>query len=169
LKKTKKLWNVALGLVWAVLWAGFSASMARAQKSTPQAQKPAASAPALAKIWVSQSSGHEFRVKVENDLFTAEWVNIPAARTKLGVYIRSECHRSGTRWIGFTRALQPCAKSGEATGKFTRMCPLTLRFEVNEITPDRISGRGESLKNFNCETCEVRETGWARWVWVPKK
>jgi len=169
LKKTKELWHVALGLVCAVLWAGFSASTARAQKSTPQGQKPAASAPAQGKIWVSQSTHREYRVKLENDLFSAEWVNIPPATAKLGVYIRSECHRSGTRWIGFTRALLPCAKSGEAPGKITHTCPMTLRFEVDEITPDRISGRGESLKNFNCETCEVRETGWARWVWVPKK
>jgi hypothetical protein len=164
------LQSAVLVLIAGVMLAGFSIPAARGQKKEPPARKEAStSAPALAKIWKSQSSNHEFRVKVENDLFTAEWVNLPPVSAKLGAYIRHECRRAGTKWIGISRMLLPCARPGEAPGKITHTCPMTLRFEVDEITPERISGRGESLKDFNCETCQVRQTGWARYVWVPKK
>jgi hypothetical protein len=171
LKKTISVWNLVLALVWGAVLGGFSPPAATGQKSEAPARKEAlTSAPALAKIWKSQVAPYrEFRVKVENDLFTAEWINLPPLSAKLGAYIRHECRRVGTRWIGTSRMLLPCAKPGEPPGKITHTCPLTLRFEVEEISPERISGRGESLREFNCETCEVRQTGWARYVWVPKK
>lgn len=171
MKKTISVWKVVLTLVGGAMLAGFSAPAASGQSSKPPAGKEApTSAPALPKIWKSQSpAGHEFRVTVENDVFTAEWINLPPTSAKLGAYIRTECRRVGSRWIGTNRVLLPCAKPGEAPGKITHTCPMTLRFEVDEISPERISGRGESLRDFNCETCEVRETGWAKYVWVPKK
>ena len=169
LKKTINARNVVLTLLGGALLAGFSVPAASGQKSKSPGQKPGAPADSQGKIWVSESTHREYRVRIDKDTFSSEWVNIPPATAKLGAYIRSECHRNGTRWIGVTHVLLPCAKSGEASGKITHTCPMTLRFEVDEITPDHISGRGESLKNFNCETCEVRETGWARYVLVPKK
>ena len=170
MKKTISLWNIVLTLVGVAVLAGFSGPAAGGQKSKTPAQKPAAaSAPAPGKIWVSQTSNHEFRVKIENDLFTAEWINVPPTSAKLGAYIHTECRRLGTRWIGTSRVLLPCAKSGEAPGKITHACPMMLRFEVEKISPERISGRGETLKEFDCERCEVRQTGWATFVWVPKK
>jgi len=142
-------------------------------KAGGQAPKPrkTAAAPAASpgKIWVSQTSKHAFRVNIENDLFTAEWINIPPASAKLGAYIRTECRRTGTRWIGTSRIVLACAKSGETPGKVTHACPMMLRFEVEKITPEQISGRGETLKDFSCEKCEVRQTGWAAFVWVPKR
>jgi len=168
--KTLMVRNAILTLMGGALLAGWCGPTAGGQQSKPTAPKPAASSAGTAgKIWVSQTTHHEFRVKIENDLFSAEWVNIPPTSAKLGAYMRTECRRSGTRWIGTSRVLLPCAKPGEAPGKITRTCPMTFRFEVDTITPERISGRGESLKELDCEKCEIRETGWAPYVWVPKK
>ena len=116
------------------------------------AAKPAASAAkssALPEVWKSVSTGKEYRVKVEGDRFTAEWVNIPPQAAKQGAYIRSECRRTGSRWIGTSRILLGCPLPD---GK-TKMCPMILRFEVDSVSPDRITGGGEILRDFDCSTC----------------
>ena len=133
------------------------------------AAKPAASAAAkdaaLPQVWKSASSGKEYRVKVQGDKFTAEWSNIPPEAAKQGAYIRSECRRTGSRWIGTSRILLGCALPD---GK-TKMCPMLLRFEVDFVSPDRITGGGEILREFDCGTCQVRKTGWGPFSWTPKK
>ena len=132
------------------------------------AAKPAASAAkssALPEIWKSMSSGKEYRVKVEGDRFTAEWSNIPSQAAKQGAYIRSECRRTGSRWIGTSRILLGCALPD---GK-TKMCPMILRFEVDLVSPERITGGGEILRDFDCSSCAVRQAGWGPFTWTPKK
>ena len=142
----------------------------RLSSQDPSASKPAgansaAKAGAFPRIWKSQSSGKEYRVKVEGDRLTAEWVNIPPQAAKQGAYIRSECRRSGSRWIGTSRILLPCPLPD---GK-TKMCPMILRFEVNSISSERITGAGEILRDFDCGSCEVRKTGWGPFTWAPKE
>lgn len=138
------------------------------QPATPKAQS--ASPPAnLPEVWTSQATKHDFRVKVEKDLFTAEWINLPPEAARQGAFIRTECRRSEKNWIGTSRVVLPCAAPGDAKGKATKACPMTLRFELSSISKDRIVGRSESLRNFDCEKCQVRETGWGDFVWVPKK
>jgi len=132
----------------------------------PAGPKGAAKADALPQIWKSASTGKEYRVKIEGDRFTAEWTNIPAPAAKLGAYIRTECRRSGSRWIGTSRFLLPFP-CPPPNGKL-KMCPLILRFEVDFVSPQRITGGGESLKDFDCTACEVRKTGWAPFTWAPK-
>ena len=119
---------------------------------------------AFPRIWKSQSSGKEYRVKMEGDHLTAEWLNIPPQAAKQGAYIRSECRRSGSRWIGTSRILLPCSLPD---GK-TKMCPMILRFEVDSISSERITGAGEILRDFDCGSCEVRKTGWGPFSWAPK-
>ena len=132
--------------------------------SKPASAKATAKAGALPEIWKSVATGKEYRVKVEGDRFTAEWSNIPPPAAKQGAYIRSECHRSGSRWIGTSRILLACPLPD---GK-TKMCPMLLRFEVDSISPDRITGGGEILRDFDCASCEVRKTGWGPFSWTPK-
>ena len=132
------------------------------------ATKPAASAAkagVLPQVWKSVSTGREYRVKVDGDRFTAEWSNIPPKAAKQGAYIRSECRRTGSRWIGTSRILLGCALPD---GK-TKMCPMLLRFEVDFVSPDRITGGGEILREFDCGTCQIRKTGWGPFTWTPKK
>jgi len=133
--------------------------------SKPAGANSAAQAGAFARIWKSQSSGKEYRVKIEGDRLTAEWLNIPPQAAKQGAYIRSECRRSGSRWIGTSRILLPCPLPD---GK-TKMCPMILRFEVDSISSERITGAGEILRDFDCGSCEVRKTGWGPFTWAPRK
>jgi hypothetical protein len=151
-----------------VSWGLASWSVAAQKTSPPPGGKPPQPRETLAKVWVSETTHHEYRVRIEQDVFYAEWINLPPAADKLGAYIRTECHHTGAKWIGTTRIMLACAKPGETSDKLTRACPMTLRFEVDAITPERISGRGESLRDFDCEKCEVRQTGWGDFVWVPK-
>jgi len=158
------LWIIAL--VCGVL-ATTSLLLSSETQNAPKAggAKSDAKAEALPQVWKSLSTGREYRVKVEGDSFTAEWSNIPPQAAKQGAYIRSECHRSGTRWIGTSRILLACALGD---GK-TKMCPMILRFEVDFISPDRITGGGEILRDFDCGSCAVRKTGWGPFSWTPKK
>jgi len=134
-----------------------SASKAPGASSTAKSR-------ALPQLWKSASSGREYRVKIEGDRFTAEWTNIPPQAAKQGAYIRSECRRSGSRWIGTSRIFLPCALPDAKM----KMCPMILRFEVDSISPDRITGGGEILRDFDCGSCEVRKTGWGPFSWAPK-
>ena len=103
-------------------------------------------------------------LRIDGDRFTAEWSNIPPQAANQGTYIRSECRRSGSRWIGTSRILLPCPLP---EGK-TKMCPMILQFEVDFISSDRITGGGETLRDFDCGSCEVRKTGWGPFTWAPK-
>ena len=86
--------------------------MAAAQKPTAPAHSAAAtSKPAggqLPKIWHSDATKHDFRVEVTNDLFRAEWVNVPPAVAKQGSYIRTECRKAGSKWVGSSRGVISC-------------------------------------------------------------
>jgi hypothetical protein len=162
--RTKRLWWVII-LVCGVL-ATTSLQLASENQSAPKpaGTKSAAKATALPQIWKSAATGREYRVKIEGDRFTAEWSNLPPQAAKQGAYIRSECRRSGTRWIGTSRILLSCPLPD---GK-TKMCPMILRFEVDFISADHITGGGEILRDFDCGACEVRKTGWGPFSWTPK-
>jgi hypothetical protein len=164
LLRIKPLWWVII-LVSAIL-ATTSLQLSSESQSAakPAGTKSAAKAAALPQLWKSAGTGREYRVKVEGDRFTAEWSNIPPQAAKQGAYIRSECRRSGSRWIGTSRILLPCPLPN---GK-TKMCPMILRFEVDFISPDHITGGGEILREFDCGSCEVRKTGWGPFSWAPK-
>jgi hypothetical protein len=162
--RAKRFWWVII-LVCAVL-ATTSLLLSSESQSAPKpgGTKTAAKASTLPQIWKSAKTGKEYRVKIEGDRFTAEWSNIPPQAAKQGAYIRSECRHSGTRWIGTSRILLPCPLPD---GK-TKMCPMILRFEVDFISPGRITGGGEILQDFDCGSCEVRKTGWGPFSWAPK-
>ncbi len=131
-------------------------------------KKQTVAATALPSLWTSLSTKKEFRVRIDKDRFSAEWIAPPEAAKK-GAYIRTECRRSGDKWIGISHVFVLCSDSGE--GKKTTGCPLTVRFEVDSITADRISGRSETPRGeggFDCQKCQVRQMGWGNFVWVPK-
>jgi len=118
----------------------------------------------LPEFWKSTTTGKEYRVRMDGDHFTAEWSNIPPEAASQGAYIRSECQRSGTGCRGTSKILLDCRLRGEKT----KMCPMQLRFEVDFIAANRITGSGEVLKVFDCGSCEVRKTGWGQFTWVPQ-
>jgi hypothetical protein len=146
-----------------------AAASLQLSSQTPSAPKPAgaraaAKAAPFPSLWRSLTTGKEYLVKVDGDRVTAEWLNVPAEAAKRGAYIRSECRRSGSRWIGTSHVLEPCALPD---GKI-KMCPMSLRFEIDFLSPERITGGGETLRGFDCASCEVRKTGWGPFSWAPK-
>jgi len=147
---------------------------AAAQKPTADANPPAsASQPAsgqLPKIWHSEASHKDFHVEVKGDLFRADWVNIPAAAAKGGASMRIECRRAGTKWVGSSSVYQPFADPAAAAGKDnSKMCHLTVRFEVDSITPEKITFHSEVLRGFDYPQCQVLKTAWEEFAWIPKK
>ena len=163
--KVKPFWWVII-LVCAILAATPLQLFAQNQSAPkPGGARSAAKAAGFPQIWKSASTGKEYRVKIEGDRFTAEWSNVPLQAAQQGAYIRSECRHSGTRWIGTSRILLPCPLPD---GK-TKMCPMMLRFEVDFISSDRITGGGEILRDFDCASCEVRKVGWGPFSWAPKR
>jgi hypothetical protein len=163
--RVKTFWQAGI-LVCGIL-ATASLQVSVENQSAPKATgtKSVNKAAAFPQVWKSATTGKEYRVKIDGDRITAEWLNLPPQAAQQGAYIRSECRRSGTRWIGTSRVLLPC---GLPDGK-TKMCPMMLRFEVDYISPERITGGGETLKDFDCGSCEVRRTGWGPFSWTPKR
>src|SRR5208282_1430078 len=144
---------------------------AAAQKPTAPAQPATAtSKPAsgqLPKIWHSATTNHDFRVEVTDDLFRAEWVNIPPTAAKQGASTPTECRRAGTKWVGTSSIKMLFAVAGAPTGKDTKLCSLTVRFEVDSISPEKITGHSEALHSFDVNSCRVQETRWGDFTWIP--
>jgi hypothetical protein len=123
----------------------------------------------LPKIWSSETSHKDFRVQVTHDLFVADWVNIPAAAAKQGAYIHTECRRIGPRWVGTSKVYQAVAISKDPAVKDTKMCHLTVRFEVDSVTPQKITFHSEAMRNFDPAKCQLLQTAWKEFSWIPKK
>jgi hypothetical protein len=141
-------------------------------KPAAPAAASAASAPATAgtwDLWVSQTTKNEYRVRQDADRFTAEWTNMSGALLAHGGYIRSECKRQGTKWVGESHSHLPCAADNLPAGQYTNWCDLVTKIEFDEITPSRISGYGEGVKRIDCQKCLLLETSWKPFVWVPKR
>jgi hypothetical protein len=119
--------------------------------------------------WKSQTTGNEYRVRIEADTFRAEWTNVPADVAGHGGYIRTECKRVGSKWIGTTRSLLPCTAGSGPNAKIVNWCPLVTRTEIDSIAPDRITGRAQAVHRSDCESCKLLETVWKDFVWAPKR
>ena len=150
----------SLPLAGILLWAQQPRPPVRIPTTPPEQGYP--------KLWKSQTTGKEYRVQVDKDRLYAEWVNLPPESVKRGAYIRSECRRVGSKWIGTTRINVLCPAGEGAKEHIANTCRLQFRIEINSIQADRITGRGETLKRFDCQSCRVDETGWGDFVWVPK-
>ncbi|HEY6291494.1 MAG TPA: hypothetical protein VI455_08035 [Terriglobia bacterium] len=129
---------------------------------------PAPTAP-LYPVWKSQTTGNEYRVHVQGDTFYAEWSNLPPDQASHGAYVRTECRRVGSKWIGTTRSRLPCTSGSGPQTHTVNWCPLVTRTEINTIAPDRITGRGQAILRSDCQSCKVLETAWKDFVWVPKQ
>jgi len=166
LKLNLRLASCPLALV--IVFAEASSVLTDAQQS--QTSSPAMRAQARAaqgKIWKSETTGREYRVRVEKDRFYAEWVPGPAVADRDKTYIRTECRRTGSKWVGISRSFLPCVVENEK-GRTTNWCHLMTRTEIESIGPNRIVGRGESLHRFDCQTCKILEAAMTDFVWVPK-
>lgn len=140
--------------------------------------QPAASAPSVASaspttatkdLWLSQTTKNEYRVRQDSTHISAEWTNMSGAFLAHGAYIRSECKRQGAKWVGESHSHLPCQANNAPPGQYSNWCDLVTKIEFDEITPDRISGHADGLKRFDCQKCQILETTWKPFVWIPKK
>jgi hypothetical protein len=140
-----------------------------AQQPKPSPEPPRfPEAPASARIWKSLTTGKEYRVWTSNSQLYAEWINITPEFRQHGAYIRTECQRAGTRWIGISHSLLPCEREGN-NRKDYNWCPWVTKIEIDRVEADRMTGRAEGLKRHDCNGCKILETVWKDFEWVPKE
>ena len=154
----------------AILMSTFPGCSRQGEKSQSAAVTKAASTPAQTKdVWVSQTTGKEYHVTVDGDTFRAEWVNMSPSLSAHGTYLRSECKKQGDIWVGKTASYLPCSVGGGANVKIDNWCHLDTAIAILSMTPDRIVGNGESVKQFDCMKCKIIAQGSAEFFWTPKK
>lgn len=141
--------------------------LAAQQVEPPDKTRPPQITRPPSRVWKSLTTGKEYRVRVNSQTLYAEWVNIPPPLVQGGAYIRSECRRIGTRWVGISRSYLPC-DTMEGNKRVKNWCKLLTRIEFDSITADRMTGRAEALRRFDCERCRILEKVWANFKWVPK-
>jgi hypothetical protein len=143
-------------------------SSAVSQKS-PQASSGADQLGQLPDVWRSLTTGKEYFVRMDKSHFYAQWVNLPPASAQRGAYIHTSCELKGSKWAGTSDIYMPCVVGEGKAEKVANTCHLTLKIEIDSISNDRITGRGQSLRKFDCGSCKVVDTGWANFEWVPAK
>ena len=154
-----------LGAVFILQFAVFPL-MAQQVKPPNKTRPPQVTRPP-AQVWRSLTTGKEYSVRVDGQTLYAEWVNVPPPLVQGGAFIRSECRRVGTRWVGISRSYLPC-DTMEGNRRVQNWCNLVTRIEIDSMTADRITGRAEALRRFDCERCRIIEKVWAKFEWVPK-
>lgn len=121
----------------------------------------------LPDVWRSLTTGKEYYVRTDKSHFYAQWVHLPPIAAQHFAYIHTVCKREGSKWAGTSDIYMPCAVGEGKNEKIANTCHLTLKIEIDSVTQDRIAGRGQTLKKFDCGACNVIETGWANFEWVP--
>jgi hypothetical protein len=122
-------------------------------------------------VWKSETTGHEYRVRIEGDVLRAEWANVPPEMGRQGAYVRTECRKVGTRWVGTTRSrlLLPCTEVSTPDGHHpSAWCSLVTRTEIDTISADRITGRAQAPKHLDCQACKLLDADWKDFTWTPK-
>jgi hypothetical protein len=168
-----------LGVLAAVALAGWvhatDSATSGPQSAQLRAGQPAAGQVALEggnvasawKTWKSQTTENEYRVRVEKGVFHAEWVNVPADWAKQGAYLRTECRRTGRKWVGTSVSHLPCTV-GEGQGTYiVKWCDLQTQTEIDSISHQRITGRGQRQSKIDCDQCKILEASWADFFWTP--
>ena len=159
-----RLFVLAVGILVMLISGLFAAGQGKAPGKTGQLPAP----PASARVWRSQTTGKEYRVWIENEQLHAEWVNLPLGFAQRGAYIRTECRHVGTRWIGTSQSYLPC-ETTERGKRVSNWCQLVTKMEFDPAEVNRMTGRGEALRRFDCAACRVLETVWKDFEWVPKE
>ena len=166
LHRRRKVWGFAvLGAVFILHLA--TLPLRAQQVKPPNRTRPPQVTRPPAQVWRSLTTGKEYSVRVDAQTLYAEWVNVPPPLVQGSAYIRSECRRVGTRWVGISRSYLPC-DTMEGNRRVQNWCNLVTRIEIDSMTADRITGRAEAIRRFDCERCRILEKVWAKFEWVPK-
>ncbi len=118
-------------------------------------------------IWHSMTTHKDYRVKIDGNKLYAEWVDLSPIAAENRAYIRTECVRKGSKWVGTSELFLPCTIGSGAQEHIANTCHLKMKVEIDSVSKTMIKGRGQTLPKFACESCKVLETGWASFEWVP--
>ena len=142
-------------------------TLSRGAQPTVHSSLPAGSS--IPAMWKSETTRNEYRIHVSASSFTAVWTNVPKTMQHQGAYIRTECRRIGSKWIGTTRSYLPfsCGSGGAGHPPAVHWCHILTRTEISSIAPGRIEGRGEALKSFDCDHCRILQKEWKPFTWGP--
>ncbi|HME00702.1 MAG TPA: hypothetical protein VKM93_25650 [Terriglobia bacterium] len=155
--------------VWVEATDAAASGQQLAQPAPAQAAPKGGNVAPAWRTWKSQTTGNEYRVRVEKGVVYAEWVNVPADWAKQGAYLRTECRRSGGKWVGTSVSHLPCT-AGEGQGTYiAKWCDLQTQTEIDSISPQRITGRGQRQSKIDCQQCKILEASWADFVWTPSR
>jgi hypothetical protein len=168
-KRTQAWFLVVLAAATLAVWVEATAAVAGQQSAQPAAAQaaPKSNVRPAWKTWKSQTTGNEYRVHVEKGVFHAEWVNVPADWAKQGAYVRTECRRTGGKWVGTSVSHLPCTSGEGQSAQIAKWCDLQTQTEIDSITPQRIAGRGQRQSKIDCQQCKILEASWADFVWTP--
>lgn len=166
MSRTQKI-TIAM-LACGLVLGSWTCSSAISQKS-PKGSSSASQTGQMPDVWRSLTTGKEYFVRVDKNHFYAQWVNLPPASAQRGAYIHTACELKGKKWTGTSDIYMPCAVGERKSEEIANTCHLTLKIEIDSISKDRITGRGQSLRKFDCGTCKAIETGWGNFEWVPAK
>ncbi len=137
------------------------------QPAGQQAAPSGQNAKTASEVWKSETTGREYHVRIEGDRFYADWVNLPPVSAERGAYIHTVCQRSGSKWVGTSSIFMPCTEGKGKSEHIANTCHLTVKIEIDSVSKDLITGRGQSLRKFDCQSCKVLATGWGDFKWVP--
>lgn len=123
-------------------------------------------------IWTSLTSGHDFKIKIDDDHMYIEWIFPPAAQqyADQGAFTRCDLARQDSKWVGTCNSNLPYQSFNKWTGTHVTWCRLSAREEITLFTPTRIEGESETYeaKDFEAEKCLVKKTEMKPFVWIPK-
>jgi hypothetical protein len=168
LNRRRRIWNVVLvGGILALGFVGCSkqgvTARANAEATPATTQSPAQN------MWVSKTTGKHYRVTVGGETFRAEWVNVPSEWAAHGAFMRTECKRQGSMWVGTSLSFMPWSPQKGTKAKAAHWCRLETKFEVDAINADSIIGRGENVKKLDYQKCQILDSGMATFLWTPDR
>lgn len=120
-------------------------------------------------VWVSETTGKEYRVQVDNNVVRTEWLNVNPELAKHGAFIRSQCKKEGAKWVGKSTSYVPCTTKGGPKPSFDNWCHLETDFEIDTMTPQSITGKSPGLINFDCMKCKILKSEMREFLWTPKE
>lgn len=161
--------KVQLALLAILLAVGAWACSNAVSQKVARASDDAGKAGQMPDLWRSLTTGKEYFVRMDKSHFYAQWVNLPPVSEQHGAYIHTACELKGSKWDGTSDIYMPCVVGNGKDEKVANNCHLNLKIEIDSVSNNRIIGRAQTLKKFDCGACRVVEAGWANFEWVPAK
>jgi hypothetical protein len=121
-------------------------------------------------IWTSVTTGHDYRLRRENDHIYTEWVNLPKQLSGTMAFVRSDLKlQPDGKWSGEVHSNLPCVYKDAWSGReAVKWCSHQEHLEIDLLSDKRIEGIGSTWEKFECRKCEAKGTKDVPFTWIPK-